>query len=130
MTHQQYFQCVIAALIGNLVHIAFKVLSLWKDHKKANLEFSLLGYLKDDKIALIVDVIGSFALVYIIDEWIIPYPQILSKIKTLFVFVGMSGSYVILQMFSVAKRKFRAAIDYKSTLADTASGTLDKPTPK
>lgn len=124
MTHEQYFQCVIAALIGNLLHISIKILSLWKDHKSSNLQFSLGGYFKTDKVALIVDVIGSFALVYVVDEWVIPYPEILSKIKTIFVFVGFSGSYVVLQLLSVAKSRFRQAVKYKAGISDSSTGTL------
>jgi hypothetical protein len=47
----------------------------------------------------------------------------------MFVFIGFTGSYVILQLMSVAKKKFRNAVDYKTTISDQATGTLDKPTP-
>lgn len=129
MTHQQYFQCVIATLIGNLIHIVFKILSTWKDYKANNLQFSIIGYLKTDRVALIADAIGSFAIVFIIDEWIVPYPQILSKIKTLFVCVGFSGSYLIMQIFSEAKSRFRAAVKHKADISDNLTGTLGTPTP-
>jgi len=45
MTLQLYIHCVIACLIGNLLHIGFKIISLQKDHKIANLEFSVGKYL-------------------------------------------------------------------------------------
>lgn len=129
MTHGQYFQCVLATLIGNVVHIIFKIHSTWKDYKANHLEFSVLGYLKTDRVALIFDAVGSFAIVFIIDEWIIPYPQILDKIKTIFVFVGLGGSYVIMQLFGVAKSRFRAAVKHKADISDNVTGTLDTPTP-
>lgn len=129
MTHELYFQCVIACLIGNIIHIAFKVRSLAVDHKVANLQFSLGTYLKDDKWALIVDALSSFGLVFVADEWLDMDPRILSKIKTIFILVGFSGSYVILQLMSVAKSKFRKSVDWKTNLADKETGTLDAPTP-
>lgn len=129
MTHEVYIQCLIAALIGNLIHIGVKIVSLAKDHKLANLEFSFIGYLKDDKWALIVDLLSSVGLVYIIDEWLND-EWIAGKVKSIFFFVGFTGSYVVLQLMSVAKKKFRAAIDHKTNIADQVSGTLDKPTPK
>ncbi len=129
MTHQLYIQCVIACLIGNVLHVCFKILSLWKNHKKANLQFSIGSYLNDDKVPLIVDLLSSFAVVYIIDEWFSFNEFIIGKIKSIFVFVGFTGSYVIMLLMSVSERKFRSAIDYKTDIADRATGNLEKPTP-
>jgi len=129
MTTQLYIQCVIACLIGNILHIGFKILSLQKDHKIANLEFSVIHYLRDDKWALLMDVFASFAVVYLIDEFLDMDSRLIGKIKTIFVFVGFTGSYVILQIMSVAKSNFRKAVDYKTNQADAANGTLQKPTP-
>lgn len=129
MTHQIYFQCVIACLIGNLLHIAFKVRSLAVDHKIANLQFSIGKYISNDKWALIVDAGASFALVYLADEWLDFDERILGKIKSIFVFVGFTGSYVILQAMSVAKKKFRNAVDFKTNKSDELDGTLGVPTP-
>jgi hypothetical protein len=47
----------------------------------------------------------------------------------MFVFIGYTGSHVILQLMSVAKKKFRLAVDYKTNISDRETGTLDKPTP-
>jgi len=129
MTHELYIQCVIACLIGNILHVAFKILSMAQDHKVANLQFSVRTYLRDDKWALIVDAAASFALVYLIDEWIDFGPPIAGKVKSIFVFVGFTGSYVILQLMSVAKSNFRKAIDFKTDKADKQDGTLGAPTP-
>lgn len=129
MTHEIYYQCVLACLIGNLLHIAFKVRSLAVDHKIANLQFSVGKYIKDDKWALIVDAASSFALVYLADEWLDFDERILGKIKSIFVFVGFTGSYVVLQVMSVAKRKFRSAVDFKTNKSDELDGTLGSPTP-
>ena len=129
MTKELYIQCVLATLLGNILHVAFKVLALWKDHKVANLEFSFLSYLKDDWLALICDAFSSFLIVYLIDEWLSFNEFIIGKIKTIFVFIGFTGSYVILTLLSVAKKKFRMAVDYKTTISDRETGNLEKPTP-
>jgi len=129
MTHEIYYQCVLACLIGNLLHIGVKVRSLAVDHKIANLEFSVPKYIKDDKWALIVDAGASFALVYLADEWLDFDERILGKIKSIFVFVGFTGSYLILQAMSVAKKKYRAAVDFKTNKSDELDGTLGTPTP-
>jgi len=129
MTTALYIHCVIACLIGNALHVGFKIQSLAKDHKIANLQFSLPNYIKEDKWALIMDVLASFTIVYLFDELLHLDERLLGKIKTIFVFVGFTGSYVILQLMSVAKSNFRKAVDYKTNQADAANDTLDKPTP-
>ena len=129
MTQELYIKCFVACFIGNVLHVAWKIFSLSQDHKKANLKFSVGGYFRDDKWALVVDVMFSFALVYIVDEWLDLDSRILSKIKSVFVFVGFTGSYVILQLLSVSKSNFRKAVDYKTNIADKETGTLDNPTP-
>jgi len=111
------------------MHVAWKIYSLSIDHKKANLKFSVFGYFADDKWALMVDVFFSFALVYIVDEWLSLDSRLLSKIKSIFIFVGFTGSYVVLQLMSVAKDKFRKAVDYKTDIADKETGTTENPTP-
>lgn len=129
MTTELYLKCFIACLIGNVLHVLVKILSLQKDHKVANLEFSVGKYLKEDKWALITDVFASFVLVYVVDEILSIDARLLSKIKLVFIFVGFSGSYVVLQIMSVAKSNFRKAVDFKTTKADQIDGTTDKPTP-
>ena len=129
MTTELYIKCFIACLIGNILHVLVKIMSLQKDHKVANLEFSVIKYLKDDAWALVTDVFASFCLVYVVDEILSIDSRLMDKIKIVFIFIGFSGSYVILQVMSVAKSNFRKAVDYKTTQADKANGTIDKPTP-
>ncbi len=123
MTHEQYFDCLIACLVGNFLHICFKIFSLNKDHKKANMDFSIGSYLKDDKWALLMDFASSFALVFLADERLGDLGSYaISKIKSIFVFIGFTGSYVILQAMSVAKKKFRATVDQKTNELDQIKG--------
>lgn len=99
------------------MHISFKVYGLSTDYKKANMPFSFWQYLKDDKWALAADFICSLGLVYLADEWI-NNEYILGKIKTAFVLVGFTGSYLILYFSSSAKRRFQRTIDEKTNIAD------------
>lgn len=102
---------------------------MYKDHDGTNLEFSTWKYLKEDKWALITDVFASFALVYLVDELLSLDERLLGKIKIIFVFVGFTGSYVILQLMSVAKKNFRQAAGYKAKEFDKSTGNENKPTP-
>lgn len=129
MTHELYIKCVLACLAGNVLHIMFKILSLSKDHKVANLQFSVGKYIVDDKWALIFDALGSFLIVFLIDEWLDFEPWVVEKIKSIFVFIGFTGSYFILQALSVAKSNYRKSVDHKTDIADKETGTLGTPTP-
>lgn len=118
MTHELFIHCYIACLIGNVAHIAIKWNSTRIDYKKANEEPpSLWEFLKMEKSAVIADAISSLGLVYIADEWI-DSEYVVSKIKTLFVFVGFTGSYLIMQVSSVSKTRLRSIIDKKTDIAD------------
>lgn len=111
MTHAQWFQCFFACLIGNLIALIFKIRSLVKDHKNENMTFSLRQFLRDDKWAIIGDLAGSFTMVYVADEWLGAFGNyFIDKVKTLFVFVGMGGSFVITHLFGAAKDKFRERV--------------------
>lgn len=128
MTNQMYIECVIATLIGMLIHIIVKIVSLNTDYKKANLQFSVTQYLKDDKWVILLDIICCFALVYLVEEWLDLGDWVANKIKSIFVFVGFTGSYVVLYPLSVAKSKFRQAVDAKTNIADKSTGDLSNPT--
>lgn len=117
MTTELYIKCFIACVIGNLIHICFKIYGLSKDYRKANMKFSLGNYFKDDGFALLFDFAASAGLVYAADEWLHD-PIILGKIKTAFIIVGFTGSYVILFFASKAKRRFRETVDEKTNKAD------------
>jgi hypothetical protein len=129
MTTELYIHCVIASLLGVMFHVSVKIKSLYEDHKRANLKFSVGKYFSDDWIALIVDIIAALVLVYLVDEWLDADSRLLNKIKSIFFFVGFTGSYVILQILSVAKSRFRKSIDEKTNTADAATGDLHTPTP-
>lgn len=117
MDTRLYLHCLVACIIGNLIHIAFKAYSLSVDYKKANMKFHFSQYVRDDRFALILDLLGSLGLVYLADEWI-NNEYILGKIKTAFVVVGFTGSYVIQYFASVAKKRFRQVVDEKTNIAD------------
>jgi len=91
--------------------------SLSQDYNKANMEFTFAQYMKDDKWALIADLVCSLVLVYVADEWL-DNEYIMGKIKTGFVLVGFSGSYVILFLASRAKKRFQNEVDKKTDKAD------------
>lgn len=106
MTHVIFLKCLIACLIGNLVHVAIRCRTLSKDYPNT---FTFALYLKLEKWVFISDLVGSLALVYCADEFLIgdlgSYAQ--NKIKILFVLIGLSGSWGISKLLDRAKKTFK-----------------------
>ena len=125
MTHETYVKCVIACLIGNLLHILIAVSKRFKKDRAANIPFSVWQYIKDDKVVFICDAAFSFVIVFIFDEWGEFTPWFMDKAKTFFLFVGFTGSSVFNAMLSVSEKKF---IGYVDRASDVAEGKKDKST--
>lgn len=118
MTHLQYIHCTIACLIGMVIHVLAKFQALKKDYDKGNAIYTFQRFLKDDWLALSIDLAACVAIIYAFDEWAGFTPWIVSKIKTIFVFVGLGSSWIIMTLFSKAKEKFRLFLD-------TETGTVE-----
>jgi hypothetical protein len=124
-----YLQCFVIALLGGLLQTSFKMRSLQIKAKLANLEFSIKQYLKDDWIVIGGNLITIFLCLFFVDEILNIKPEAIDYLKLGFAFVGYTGSDILNRVFSVANKKLNSAIDYKTTIADEATGNTDKPTP-
>lgn len=121
--NQIYIECFFACLFGNLIHLAALLRSRSIDYKKNNDVMTFRKFVSEEKYGLMLDFVGSMACVYLADEFIAEDSLfILGKIKTLFVIIGITGSWIIMQLTSVTKRNFRSSVDKKSNIADS----LDK----
>lgn len=115
LPNEIFIKCFIASLLGNLIHIGYKIVSLQNDYKKAKIEFSLKGFLKDDWIALAFNFFCSMIWVYAVDELVSHSSWVLDKIKLIFIAVGFMGSYAVMYPLSRAKKRFRILIDEKTS---------------
>lgn len=112
MTHDIFIKAFIACLIGNILHVAIRCVRLQREMKKDPKmpNFDFVVWLKADKWVLIADVLFSFAMVYAADEFLVgDIGRIaLEKVKTLFIFVGMGGSSILIGLFSTFREKMKA----------------------
>ena len=129
MNMQLYAQCFFIALLGSLLQTTFKMRSMQIKAKLANLEFSVKQYLKDDWIVLSGNIITIIMCLFFISEVTNIKPEVMDYLKIGFAFIGYTGSDVLNRVFSVANKKLNSAIDYKTNIADGATGNLEKPTP-
>lgn len=118
MTKEQYINAVLACLLGIVLQVIYKITRMKNKAKISNTEFSIKEWFKDDMWVLLLNTISPFIIVWAIDEWLSFDNKIADKIKSIFVFVGFSGSQVIMGFLSVADKKFNKIIDEKTNVAD------------
>jgi MFS superfamily sulfate permease-like transporter len=122
-------QCILMGLCGTILSTLAVTYSLSKKAKAANVIFNIKDYLKTDWFAPVISFVAILmaliALPYIPAAWH-NSPGIIILI---FATIGYSGNDLVSRFFSVVNQRINGAIDYKTTMADTQTGTLDKPTP-
>lgn len=123
------FQCILMGLCGTILSTLAVTYSLSKKAKAANVQFSLSSYLHTDWFAPVISfvaiIMAIIALPYIPAGWHND-PGIIILV---FATIGYSGNDLVSRFFSVVNQRINGAIDYKTTMADTQTGTLGAPTP-
>lgn len=129
MTLSLYLQCFAVAVIGWALQTTLKMRSLQNKAKAANVVFKPIDYFKDDWLSITAAFLTIVLFLFFVSEFLNWQTWIISYVKIGFAFVGYTGSDIASRLFSVVNTRINAAIDYKTTISDTQTGTLDKPTP-
>lgn len=130
MTLSTYIQCAVVGIIGMLLHAIMKARSIQRKAKLANVEFKISEYFLKDWLSHSASFLTVILCLFLIDEFANISQYVMSYLKIGFAFVGYTGSDIASRFFSVVNEKVNRAIDFKTTIADEASHTTDKPTPK
>lgn len=129
MTLSLYIQCFAVAFFGMLLQALLKIKSIQDKAKKANVQFSPKEYLIDDWVSHSASLVTVIMVMFFVDEFAHFSEFVMMYIKFGFAFVGYTGSDIMSRLFSVVNKRINKAIDYKTSIADEATGTTDKPTP-
>ncbi len=129
MTLTLYLQCFAVAFCGMVLQALLKVKSIQDKAKKANVQFSAKEYFLEDWVSHTASFVTVIMVMFFIDELSLFSEYVMQYVKFGFAFVGYTGSDVMSRIFSVVNKRINTAIDYKTTQADQANGTVDKPTP-
>lgn len=124
-----YGQCFAVAFLGMILQALLKIKAIQNKARKANVQFSAKEYLIDDWVSHLASFVTVCMCLFFIDEFTNFYSRAADYMKIGFAFVGYTGSDIMSRLFSVVNKRINDAIDYKTTIADTASGTTEKPTP-
>lgn len=116
---ENYAWCLIAGLLGILFHLfAIKIPSMKTKAKVANEKFDLACYLKDDLAAIISSLLTVLITLVILDEVVKVRPAIQPYLKFGFVFVGYTGSSILIAVLGTAQKKIDKIVDTKTDKAD------------
>lgn len=129
MTLALYAQCFAVALCGMILQALLKVKSIQDKAKKANVQFNPREYFFEDRLSHGASLVTVIMIMFFVDEFAHFSEYVMQYIKFGFAFVGYTGSDIMSRLFSVVNKRINNAIDYKTTIADEATGTTDKPTP-
>jgi len=129
MTLSLYIQCFAVALIGWALQTTLKMRALQLKARAANVIFKPVDYFKEDWLSITAAFLTIVLFLFFVSEFLNWQTWIISYVRIGFAFVGYTGSDIASRLFSVVNTRINAAIDYKTTISDTQTGTLDKPTP-
>jgi hypothetical protein len=119
MTFETYLWCFLAGLLGLLFHLfAIKIPSVKTSSKVANLPFSYRQYFQDDLAGILGSLLAVLVFLIVLDELVAIKPIILPFLKIGFVFVGISGSAILIKILGRAQKKINDVIDEKTDKAD------------
>lgn len=119
MDSKLYSLCTLLGILGVAFHIfAIKAPQAKVRAEAANLSFSFGNYLRSDILAIIASVITVIIMVFLLDEIIGYNPYFIRYVKFGFVFVGYTGSSLLVTLLGRFDKTVTAVVDQKTNLAD------------
>jgi hypothetical protein len=120
-------QCIAVGLLGTILSTLSVIYNLAKKAKLANIQFAPSDYFKSDWYAPVISIVSIILAAFFLPY--VPKNAPLYVVIILFATIGYTGNDLVSRFFSTVNNRINAAIDYKTTISDTQTGTLDKPTP-
>jgi hypothetical protein len=130
MTLLDYVYCGILAMLGLLFAILLQLKSQSDKAKLANLVVPTFGtFVHNEWITISLSIVTIIIALFLIPIIIDLKPGYVHYIRPAFLPIGYAGTDILLKLFGVVNKRLNAAIDYKTTIADTQTGTTAAPTP-
>lgn len=118
MTSETYLICIISGILGQLFHVAIRVVKLAKRAKLANAEFSVGQYFNDDKWPIGLNLLALVITVYLTPEIVKIRPDVMEYLRFSFIAFGYTGSSLLSTVLSKAETKINSIINEKTDKAD------------
>lgn len=146
-----YLKLISASLVGLGIQLVAKNKSIQNKAGLANVQYHGMVELLRNDLPSIIGTLLTISLFFLIiggavnpgnldlpDKpmsflygWVVLSKRIIYEgvLAALFATIGYTGMDIALRFFSVTNRRINKAIDYKTTIADQTTGTIDTPTP-
>jgi hypothetical protein len=119
MEKELYIQCLALGILGLLFHLfAMKIPAVRSRAKAANMPFTLKAYFAEDYPAVIASLITVIIAVLCVDELVGYKPAIMDYLKFFFVFVGFTGSSILISVLGRFDASIKTIVDVKTDIAD------------
>jgi len=110
---------LVSGFLGMAFHIfAVKLPSYKKSCVAGNIPFTAKGYFNCDFMAIVAAALSVIMAVWLMDELIATYNPIQNYIKFFMIFVGFTGSSVLIAWLGRATSSALSIIDKKTNIAD------------
>lgn len=109
----------LVGILGVVAHTLLKYQGLRTDARKANTTLTLMQFLADDWVGILLAVLPVIVWLFTFAEAANKYPALRDYIRISFFMVGMAGSYALQLINSKSKKKIREVIDEKTDIADS-----------
>ena len=123
-------EVIICGVIGMILQMLMKARSIQEKAKLSNVQFKFWSYFTEDWLSHMISAFAVALYVYLAKARLKSVPDNLYEVVLGFsATVGYTGADLVSRFFSFTNKRINSAIDFKTTQADTASGTLQTPTP-
>jgi hypothetical protein len=111
--------CFLAGLLGIAFHIfAVKLPATKTRAQVANMAFTYTAFFQDELAAILSSLLAVIAALVALDELVAYKPDVLPYIKVGFIFIGFTGSSVLIALLGKASSKINAVVDIKTNISD------------
>jgi hypothetical protein len=119
MNNGVYIWCLVCGFLGVLFHIfVVKLPSALQRAKVANVQATIIDYFAHDWVAIAASFITVIVFVVCLDEFVNWQPDAVKYIKALFVFIGFTGSSILIAALGKFSKTLNGIIDVKTDVAD------------
>lgn len=118
MKPSTYIILFICGVLGEIFHLVTKAQSIKESSKVANVSFNYNQFINDEIFAIVSTLVTLVIAIVIIDEFLVYEPKVEPYLKVSFIFLGYTGSSILVNALGKAQTRVNAIIDEKTNIAD------------
>lgn len=126
----EIYEILICGFIGMLLQMLMKARSIQEKARLSNVQFKFSEYFINDWLSHMISTGAVVLFAILVRRRLDHIPVNMYELVLAFAAsVGYGGADIVSRFFSFTNKRINMAIDHKTTISDTKTGTLDQPTP-